>query len=90
MRELLTSDDANAAEAVNYYCYHAARHAGSLAVAMGGVDAIAFTGGIGENSEIIRTKIMSHLSWLNIGAVYVVKADEELAIATHVKDLLAK
>jgi acetate kinase len=90
MRELLARDDANATEAVNYYCYHAARHAGSLAVAMGGVDAIAFTGGIGENSEIIRTKIMSHLSWLSIGAVYVVKADEELAIATHVKDLLAK
>jgi acetate kinase len=87
MRELLASKEQAAAEAVDYYCYHAARHAGSLAVAMGGLDAIAFTGGIGENSEIIRDKILAHLSWLP-AQVHIVPANEELAIAKHVNALL--
>ncbi len=90
MRELLASSETHAAEAVDHYCYHAARHAGSLAVAMGGVDAIVFTGGIGENSEVIRSKIMHHLAWMNIGTQHVVKADEESAMAAHVKKLLAQ
>ncbi len=87
MRELLASQEPAAIAAADYYCYHAARHAGSLAVAMGGLDAIAFTGGIGENSEIIRNKILSHLSWLT-PQVHVVKANEELTIAKHVATLL--
>jgi acetate kinase len=88
MRELLASKAATAAEAVDYFCYHASRHAGSLASAMGGIDAIAFTGGIGENSPVVRDKIMAHLKWLNVGRVLVVKADEERSIANHVKALL--
>ncbi len=54
MRELLASPAAEAAEAVNAYCYQAARYAGSLAVAIGGIDAMVFTGGIGENAEPVR------------------------------------
>jgi acetate kinase len=88
MRELLASTETVAADAVDYYCYHAARHAGSLVSAMGGIDAIVFTGGIGENSETVRDKIMGHLEWLHIKDVYVVKADEERTIAGHVVDLL--
>jgi acetate kinase len=87
MRELLASQEPAAIAAADYYCYHAARHAGSLAVAMGGLDAIAFTGGVGENSEIIRNKILSHLSWLT-PQVHVVKANEELTIAKYVATLL--
>ena len=88
MRELLASSDIKAAEAVDYYCYHAARHAGSLAVTMGGIDGMVFTGGIGENSDIIRNKIMEHLKWLHIKDVRIVKADEEHTIARHVSKLL--
>ena len=90
MRELLASRKKEAAEAVVYYCYSAARYASSLVTALDGVDAIAFTGGIGENAEPIRTKIMGHLSWLHLDAaqVHVVKANEELTIARHVSDLL--
>lgn len=86
MQVLLASDLPNAKMAVDCYCYAAARYAGSLIVAMQGVDAIAFTGGIGENAIEIRQKIMAHLAWLNISPsqVFVVPADEELTIARHV------
>jgi acetate kinase len=90
MRELLASSKAQAAEAVDYYCYHAARQAGSLAIAMGGLDAVAFTGGVGENSSAVRDRIIAHLAWLNVKQVLVVRADEELVIAGHVKNLLSK
>jgi acetate kinase len=88
MRELLASNEPAAAEAIDFFCYHAARHAGSLAVALGGVDAIAFTGGVGENAEVVRSKIMAHLAWLNIADVRIVPANEELTIARHVKRFL--
>ncbi|MBP9173101.1 MAG: acetate/propionate family kinase, partial [Rhizobiales bacterium] len=90
MRELLASPAAEAAEAVNAYCYQAARYAGSLAVAIGGIDAMVFTGGIGENAEPVRQKILAQLSFLGLSAqnVQVVKANEELTIARHVLSLL--
>ena len=86
MRELLASPSAEAADAVNAYCYQAARYAGSLAVAIGGIDAIVFTGGIGENAEPVRRKILAQLSFLGLSAndVHVVKANEELTIVRHV------
>jgi acetate kinase len=90
MRELLASNEKEAAEAVDYYCYSAARYASSLVTALGGIDAIVFTGGIGENAEPVRTKIMNHLKWLHLddNHVHVVKANEELTIARHVALLL--
>jgi acetate kinase len=84
MRTLLASSAPEAKEAVDYYCYSVMRHAGSLVAAMGGVDAIAFTGGIGENAKEIRDRVRKGLAWLGIGAVHVVPANEELAIARHV------
>ncbi len=90
MRVLLASDKTEAREAVDYYCYSAARHAASLVPAMGGVDAIVFTGGVGENARVVREKIMAHLSFLNITreCVHVVAANEERTIAKHVNSLL--
>lgn len=90
MRVLLASDRTEASEAVDYYCYSAARHAASLVPALGGVDAMVFTGGVGENAGAVRARIMSHLKWLGIGPenVHVVPANEELTIARGVKELL--
>ena len=84
MKTLLDSAAPEAREAVDHYCYSIMRHAGSLVAAMGGVDALVFTGGIGENSPAIRARVCAHLAWLSIGAVHVVPANEELAIARHV------
>ena len=90
MKVLLDSDRPEAKEAVDYYCYSAARHAASLVPAMNGADAVIFTGGVGENAEAVRAKIMAHLAWLNIphSSVHVVPANEERTIARHVRALL--
>jgi acetate kinase len=66
MRELERSDDAPARFAIEHFCYWAARHAGSLAVALGGVESIAFTGGIGCGSARVRSAIAAHLAWLGL------------------------
>lgn len=81
MRLLLAADTPDANFAVDHFCYWAARHAGSAIVAMGGVDAVAFTGGIGQNAPVIRDRIMAHLAFLGDIPVHVVKADEERQIA---------
>lgn len=66
MRALLASDDPRAAFAVAYHAYHVARAAGSLAVALGGLDALVFTGGIGEHAAPVRAAIAAHLGWLGL------------------------
>jgi len=81
MKTLLDRDDDAAKFAVDHFCYWAARHAGSAIVAMGGVDAVAFTGGIGENAAPIRDQIMHHLACFGDPDVHVIAADEEKQIA---------
>jgi acetate kinase len=66
MRALLASDDAACRLAVDHFCHRAVRHAGALIAAMGGCDALAFTGGIGENAAPIRARIMQGLAWLGL------------------------
>ncbi len=66
MAELLASQAPEAKFAVEHFCYWAVRHAGSMIAAMGGLDAIVFTGGIGENAHLIRREIITRLSWLGI------------------------
>lgn len=81
MRTLLAADGGDADFAVEHFTYWVARHAGSLIVAMGGIDAIAFTGGIGEHAEEVRARILDRLSWLRDVPVHVIPADEERQIA---------
>ena len=64
MRTLLQSSAGEALAAVAQYCYAAACHAGSLAAALEGADAIVFTGGVGENAPAIRQAIVARLEWL--------------------------
>lgn len=90
MKVLLASDRIEAAEAIDYYCYSAARHAASLVPALGGLDAIVFTGGVGENAGPVRARILAHLKWLDVPQeqIHVVAANEELTIARNVAALL--
>lgn len=88
MRSLLESPDRVAKDAVEAYCYWAARQAASLIAAMGGIDAMVFTGGIGENAEFVRARIIHHLTWINGFSVHIVLANEELIIARHTTGLL--
>lgn len=81
MASLQARSDQDAQFAVDHFCYWAARHAGSMCVAMGGVDAVAFTGGIGENSAHVRDEIMRRLRFLGTPSVHVIQAQEERQIA---------
>lgn len=76
MRELLAEahehDDRRARLAIEIFCYRARKYIGSYLAAMNGAEAIVFTGGIGENSAEIRTRICSDLAWLGV------ELDEEL------------
>jgi acetate kinase len=88
MRALMDSDTDAARFAIDHFCYWAIRQSGSMIAAMGGVDAIAFTGGIGENAATIRDTITGGLSWLGPLPCYTVKAQEELQIALEARSLL--
>jgi acetate kinase len=66
MRELVASDAPAARLAVDVYVYRALRELGSLAAALGGLDALVFTGGIGENRHEIRGRICRGAAWLGL------------------------
>jgi acetate kinase len=66
MRVLLESDAAEARLAVDYFVYRAAKEIGALTAVLGGVDAIVFTAGIGENSPEIRKRICAASAWLGL------------------------
>jgi len=67
MRTLLASSEPRARLAVDLFCYRIRRELGSLAAAIGGLDAIVFTGGIGENSAVIRERVCGDAAWLGVG-----------------------
>jgi acetate kinase len=68
MRDLLKEEwnDARAAEAVALFCYHAKKAIGSLAAALGGLDTLVFSAGIGEHSPTVRARICEGLEFLGI------------------------
>jgi acetate kinase len=66
MRELLASDAPTASEAIDLFCYRAVREIGSLTAALGGLDALIFTAGIGERSHEVRARICEKLQWLGL------------------------
>ncbi len=90
MKTLLETDTPAAGFAIDHFCYWAARHAGSMIAAMAGVDAIAFTGGIGENAAPIRDKITTLLSWANVAPtrIHIIPAQEERQIAQNAQTLM--
>ena len=55
-----------AINAIEVFCYRVAKYIGAYAASMNGVDAIAFTAGIGENTEIVREKVLEYLGYLGI------------------------
>lgn len=84
MRTLLDSSAPAAAEAVDLFCYRVQREIGSLSAALGGLDALVFTGGIGEHAHSVRERICAGLDWLNEGlTTLTVATDEECMIAQH-------
>jgi acetate kinase len=66
MRALLASDDPRATEALDLFVYRIGRELGSLAAALGGLDALVFTGGIGENAAPVRARVCRDARWLGL------------------------
>jgi acetate kinase len=66
VRTLLASPDPRASEALDLFVYRIGRELGSLAAALGGLDALVFTGGIGENAAAIRARVCKAASWLGL------------------------
>jgi acetate kinase len=110
MRVLLDSSEPRAQLAVDLFVYRIGRELGSLAAALGGLDAIVFTAGIGERSAPIRERVCRQAAWLGVELdsaanakhgpristatsrtpAWVIPTNEELMIARHTRDVLAK
>lgn len=94
MREVLAAGTSEAREALDYYAARVAEEVARMVVASGGLDALVFCGGVGENATPVREAVVSRLSPLGIGApdgtpARVVPTDEERVIAAAAVDLLA-
>ena len=110
MRTLEASDAPEAKAAIDVFVYRIGRELGSLAAALGGLDAIVFTAGIGENSASLRARVCEGAAWLGIAldaaanaaggpristagsrtSAWVIPTNEELMIAQHTRNLLAR
>jgi acetate kinase len=66
MRDLLGREEPEAKLAVDYFIYRIAKEIGALVAVLGGIDAIVFTAGIGENSPEIRRRVCEACAWLGI------------------------
>lgn len=82
VRDLLESDSPQAAFALDYFVYRVGLYAGTLAAALNGLDAFVFTAGIGENSALMRARIVEKLAWLGAELDPVANAEGKLAIST--------
>jgi acetate kinase len=66
MQELRQYDDRRIRLAVEVFCYRAKKYIGAYLAAMGGADAVIFTGGIGENSPEVRARVCEGLEWAGL------------------------
>lgn len=66
MRTLEASDSPEAAQAIDYFVFRIRRELGAMAAVLGGIDALVFCGGIGENSAALRARVCAEMAWLGI------------------------
>ncbi|TDR93490.1 acetate/propionate family kinase [Enterovirga rhinocerotis] len=66
MRALEEADNAESHRAIDYFVFRIQRELGAMAAVMGGIDALVFCGGIGENSRVVRRRICERLGWMGI------------------------
>jgi acetate kinase len=82
MRLLLASTDPHAREAIELFCYRAARELGSLAATVGGLDALVFTAGIGERAAPVRARICKQARWLGVELDEAANREHRVVIST--------
>lgn len=84
VEELLVTNDDAARFALDFFVMKVAQYIAAMAVSIGGLDMLVFTGGIGENAAPIRKKILEHLSFLPDFQHVVVAANEERSMALSI------
>ena len=90
IKVLSESDDENAKFAIEYFTFKTAQYIAAMAVSIGGIDALVFTAGIGENSEMVREKVLKRLEFLPKFEIHVIPTNEERRIAENVWENYAK
>ena len=83
VRVLASSDDPRARRALDYFSYHVAREIAGLIPALGGLDGLVFTAGIGEHAADIRRDICARLGWLGVSLDADANAAYETEISAH-------
>ena len=84
MRRLEASDAPEARQAIEYYVFRIQRELGAMAAAMGGIDALVFCGGIGENSRLIRARICERTEWMGLEIDHARNAANARIISTDI------
>ena len=83
MRTLEASDSIEARQAIDYFVFRIQRELGGMAAAMGGIDALVFCGGIGENSAFIRDRVCERTAWMGIEIDHNKNEDHAQVISTE-------
>jgi acetate kinase len=83
VRELEASDDPRARLALDFFAYRVSQEISGLATVLGGMDAIVFTAGIGENAPTVRSDICKHLAWLGLALDEQANANNAQRISRH-------
>jgi len=82
MRTLEAAGTPEARQAIDYFVFRCQRELGAMAAALGGIDALVFCGGIGENSRLIRARICERLEWMGIEIDHARNADNARVISS--------
>lgn len=82
VRDLLASADPRAQEAVELFVYRAVRELGALAAVLGGLDALVFTGGVGEHAAAVRAMICDKARWLGVELETAANRNHQILIST--------
>ncbi|WP_170604425.1 acetate/propionate family kinase [Ruegeria arenilitoris] len=82
MRTLEKADTPETRQAISYFTFRIRRELGALAAVLGGLDTVVFTGGIGENSRLIRDRVCGDMGWLGIELDHDANADNNRIIST--------
>ena len=88
MRELLASQSPDASQALEYYVARLRREIGSMAAALGGLDGLVFSGGVGENAAEIRERVVEELGFLGLSLDQTANRQRETRIGEGKVDIL--
>lgn len=83
MRTLERKDTRESRQAIRYFNFRIRRELGAMSAILGGIDALVFTGGIGENSRLVRQRVCSGMGWLGIELDPDANADNNRIISTN-------